>query len=578
MNKEIFIFDGAMGTYFNYLLKSYKSSELCNISHANLIQDIHQQYVKAGAKAIKTNTFGLNTNLIDQANRDKLIKAAIFNATKFQDQVEVFANIGPINNLDQENEYIELVDVFLKEGLTNFLFETLLDFEDVKEAIIHLKAKQPNSYVIVSFAVDQDGYTQSGNYYQTLLKEAAQYADCVGLNCIIGPNNMEKLVDKLGKHDYNLSIMPNAGYIKDYNDDFLLRQNISYFSDIMARLAGKEVNIIGGCCYTTPQHIKELVNKSHLINPVEKNDLHQLFNKVNPKSKIKELFDQKQKVIIAEVEPPNSCDTAYLEQSLEDFKNAGVHLISLVDSPLARTRADSMLLAAKLTSEQVGVVPHLTCRDRNQIALKSALIGANIFGVNNVLALSGDAVAKIDRDYTKGVYDFNSFNLINFINELNHDIFTENPFYIGAALNINATNFDVELKRALTKLEKGANYFISQSVFSNDAIANLKKAKEVLKVPIIANIYPVASYKNALFLDNEVKGIDIPQELIIELEQADKNDYQKISVNHCCKIIDQIYDIVDGFTISTPIKKSNYALDLIKYLKEKEVNKYATQS
>ncbi|WP_423363625.1 bifunctional homocysteine S-methyltransferase/methylenetetrahydrofolate reductase [Mycoplasma sp. P36-A1] len=572
MSKIDYIFDGAMGTYFNQLQNTYKSSELSNISDAKIIQEIHKQYLKAGATAIKTNTFGLNSNLIEETKRDILINAAIDNALAVvSDEITIFADIGPINTIHNHNEYIDIVKVFEKRGIKNFLFETLLEYESVSTAIKYIKENIQNAIVITSFAVDQDGYTQTGNYYKTLLKVASQYTDYVGLNCIIGPNNMLKLIQNI-ESDYQLSIMPNAGYVSDYHDEFLLKQNISYFSDVMVKLKTSNVKILGGCCYTTPKHIKALSEKINMyVEPTSKQH-HEIFHNYNTKSKIKELFHSNKKIICAELEPPNNIDTTYLENAIKKFEAVKVDAISLVDSPLARTRADSMLLAAKLSSEQITVIPHLTCRDKNQIALKASLLGANLFGVNNVLALSGDGIAKIDRDYTKGVFDFNSYNLINFIKELNNDIFSNNQYYIAAALNINSHNFDIELIRAKIKIEKGVDYFITQSIFTNQAIENVKRAKKELNIPIIVSIYPVASYKNALFLHNEVKGIEIPDKLLNKLEDADKNEYQKISVAFCKKIIDKLYEYVDGFTISTPLRKIDYTIELIKHLKERSDN------
>lgn len=575
VNKYLdYIFDGGMGTYYAFKTEQEDTGELANISNSQLIIDIHKEYIEAGVNAIKTNTFGLNSSLVeDEGYRNLLIKKAIENAkiaTRGKN-VEYFACIGPISiSEDNQHEYLELVKVFEAAGCKNFIFETLLEYDNLKEAVKYIKKYIKDSKVIISFGANQDGYTKLGYYYKNLIEVASKDADYVGLNCISGPVHMYELAKNLDTDKYNISIMPNAGY-PDTSSPVLFDHNEEYFADILLKFASLNVKVLGGCCGTTPNHIKKSIEKLNTIKIEYIKPILDKKKKVNKHSSIKTILSSKNKLIAAEVEPPNTTDVTHLYETAYQLKKEGAHILTFVDSPLAKTRADSLMIAAKIKKEiNIDVLPHLTCRDKNQISIKGGLIAANIEGVNNVLALSGDAIAKIDRDFTKSVFAFNSNNLINYINELNSDVFYNNPFLIAGALNINATNFDVELDRAQKKIDNKVDYFITQSIFSDEAIENLKLAKKKLKKPIVVGLYPVATYKNALFLNNEVKGIEIPEEFIQRLSHTDPQFYQKVSVDFTCNIIDQCYSYCDGFYISTPLKKTHYVVDIIRYLKSLE--------
>ena len=575
MNKYLdYIFDGAFGTYYSFKNDQSKASELFNISDAKGVVEVHKEYIAAGVNAIKTNSFRLNSSLIDDKGyRDLLIKKSVQNAKVAIDgkRVAIFADIGPINITEEnENEYLEIVKVFESQGIKNYLFETNIEYSSLKSAVKYIKRYIKDSVVIVSFGFNQDGYTQLGYYYKNLCEEVSQDADYFGMNCICGPVHMLALAKELDTTKYNISVMPNAGY-PSINHQPMFDHNADYFSDMLVKFAALDVKVLGGCCGSTPDHIAKTITKINNTK-IEYQVYHSEAKKViNHNSKIKDILASKTKLIAAEIEPPKTTDVSHLLESAYKLKKVGAHLLTFVDSPLGKTRADSLMIAAKIKNEvDINVLPHLTCRDKNQIAIKGGLIGANIAGVNNVLALSGDAIAQIDREVSKGVFSFNSINLINYISELNHDIFYDNPYLIAGALNVNALSFKAELSRAQQKEIKKVDYFITQSIFTKEAIDNVKLAATELKVPIVVGLYPVASYKNALFLNNEVKGITIPPDFIEKLSVADAKDYQEISVEYICSLIDELYDYCSGFYISTPLRKTDYVCAIIEYIKQKE--------
>lgn len=573
MNKLDLIFDGAMHTYYVKKTNSITTSELANEKDSKIIIDIHKEYIKAGATAIKTNTFGLNSLLVeDKELKKNLIIKAIDNAREAikDSNVMIFANIGPITSDNREEEYLEIVKIFIDEKINKFIFETQLEYNVLKKSIAYIRKNVEDSIVITSFASNQDGYTSLGNYYLNLLNFAKDDCDYVGLNCICGPSHIYELVKKINYSEYKLCIMPNAGY-PSCDNIVRFEENVDYFAAKMVEFLNFKVKIIGGCCGTSPNHIKRIVELVAKYHSKKEKVISLKHHKQKVKSIVASIFNSKRKLIAVEVEPPKTTDITNLLDTSLLLKDLQVDLITLVDSPLANARADSLMIASKIKRElDIEVLPHLCCRDKNQIAIKGGLIGANIDNINNVLAISGDAIAKIDRDFNKGVFCFNSMNLISYINQLNEDIFNDNPFYIAAALNINAVNFKGELKRAQDKIDNKVDYFITQSIFTKKAIDNLKEARRVLKVPIVVGLYPIVSYRNALFLNNEVKGITIDEDLIDKFSKAKQEDYQKISTDFIKDVIDQVNDYCDGYYLSIPLRKTEYVIDLIKYIKNKD--------
>lgn len=569
MNKPL-LFDGAFGTYYNNKTLNNQNPEFANINDKEAVFNIHKEYILSGANAIKTNTFGANLTISTDYT---VIKAIIengyniaFRATSGT-EVLVFADIGQINSENAVVEYKEIVDSFINLGATNFLFETLLEIETLKPIIGYIKRTVSKSVIITSFAVSQDGYTKSGEYYKDLFELATNAGvDYVGLNCICGPAHMLNLLGKVNTQKYNLSIMPNSGYPTFVNGRTVYIDNPEYFSDKLYDIYCSGAKIIGGCCGTTPEHIKAIANR---INSDANSHIYNIENtsqRIKPSKST--IFDLDKKIIAVEIDSPIDTGVSYLLNASKKAKQCGADLITIADSPLARTRADSIMIASKIQRE-IGIetIPHLSCRDKNLIAIKGILIAGNIEGVKNILAITGDPIALADRIDLKNVFSFNSFKLINFINKLNDDIFFALPYNICGALNINSINFENELNRAKEKIINGAICLFTQPIYSKRNADNLLLAKKSLSCKILAGIMPIASYKNALFLNNEVAGIEIPKAIIDRLKDKSCDEVKQISIDYCKEIINNIKDNCDGFYIVTPLKKIDFVEELIKYIR-----------
>lgn len=573
---SILVFDGAMGTYYSKLKNNAFNCEMANINDASTILSIHREYIRAGCKAIKTNTFAANEILLECDF--KTVKDIIKNgyeialeATKNTD-VFVFADIGPIpalNDRDLLSDYKKIVDIFLELGATNFIFETFSNDEYLPEISSYIKKKQPNSFILTEFAVNPEGFTRLGKSGAKIFESISKNKniDALGFNCISGPHHLLHFIKTIDINDSIVSIMPNAGYPTIINNRTFFEDNSDYFSEQMLEILNQGVHILGGCCGTTPEFIKktvDIINSSYRgESAIEK--VISSKEKIKPisKNKLLEKLEVGKKIIAVELDPPIDTDIEFFMSSAKKLKDHGVDAITIADCPIARARVDSSLLACKIKRElDITPIPHMTCRDRNINATKALLLGLNIENIDNVLVVTGDPIPSAERDEIKAMFSFNSSILANYIKTLNENTFNT-PFNILGALNINAINFDSQLKHAKIKIENGVTMFLTQPVLTEQALINLKKAKEILPAKILGGIIPVVSYRNACFMNNEISGITVSQNIIDLYKDTSKEESTKLAINISTQIAKEIEPYVDGYYIITPFKRIDIICDII---------------
>lgn len=561
------LFDGAFGTYYKQTGGKCENCEFANLHDEQAVFNIHKEYIENGAQAIKTNTFGANSDLSpDRSVISKIIKKGYEIAASFEN-VTVFCDIGPISTKENIDEYIFIADQFLSLGACNFLFETFNGLIQLEGVFTHIKSKNPDANIIISFAVDQDGYTNNGNYYKSLISQAQnnENVDAVGLNCVCGPNHLKKLIEGLTLPLKSFSVMPNAGYPQIALREIKYDENTQYFAQIINEIKDLGVKILGGCCGTTPEHIRQISNLIENSKEVKKNIVQKDEIKVSFKDNIL-IHKSDTKRLIAEISPPLTTDATNTLDHVKKLCDSGVDAITVTDSPLARARSDSFMFSAKVKREfGIEVIPHLTCRDKNHIAIKGSLIGGKIEGINNVLAVTGD-IPKTDRN--EGVFNISSAELIHYISNLNNDIFADSKYFISGALNVNANNFSHELDRARKKLKMGAEYFLTQPVYSQSAKENLRLAANQLNCPVYAGLMPFAGYKNAMFIKNEVSGITIPDEIIELYKDREPDEVKDISVKICVGLAQEIAPYCFGYYLITPINRIDITLELIKQIRK----------
>lgn len=580
LKDNILITDGAFGTYYAGLYDTRELPEKDNINYKDRITAIHREYIEAGARLLRTNTFASNTINLDtdiegvRAN----IKAAVQNARQAAllsgKEVYIAADIGPIPNDNMfdrqitENEYVQIVNTFAKLGVNIYVFETFSDISHIIEAI---KAVPKDAFIIVQFAINQYGYSSSGLSARKLISLADEIdsIDAVGFNCGIGPAHMEQFVSRNRKYTKKIfTALPNAGYPQVISGRMVFSdKNIEYYSQKVCDLVRAGADIVGGCCGTTPDYIKnisEMVRSSHIscnINIDTDGD----FNKTPVKNSAFYCGKEGKKLIAVELAPPFDSDADKLMDAAHYLKEKGVDVLTFPDSPSGRTRADSILIAAKV-SRQTGmcVMPHLCCRDKNAIAIRSQLLGAHINGINNFLVITGDPIPQMIRSSVKSVFNFDSVGLMNIIEDMNEDQFKYEPVVYGGAINQGRKKLDIEISRVKKKMEAGAAFFMTQPVFSDEDIKRLSTIKKETGARILCGIMPLVSLKNATFMKNEMAGIDVTDEVLSRYsEDMTKKEGEAAGVKLAVDMINKTKDIVDGYYFSFPFNRVYMLEDIL---------------
>ena len=576
------LFDGGMGTY--YKAKPGTECEQGNLLDPAGVRKVHREYLAAGAEAIKTNTFGLpRMAAARQPDWQALARAGWKLAAEaaVETGAAVFADLGPAPDTEAApagSIYTAVARCFVEQGAKNFLFETLSSDAGVLEAVQAVKAQVPDAFVLVSFAVLPDGYTREGMYSKDLVRRMTEsgIVDAVGFNCVSAPGAMRTLVQQLGSTALPLSVMPNAGYPVVTRTQVKYQGKPEYFAKELARIAAEGVRILGGCCGTTPAHISALRAALDSLPAVEKAaPAVQVSTPEAPTVEKDDAFLRKlnagKKVIAIELDSPKDADLTNYLAGAKRLQAAGADLLTIADCPIARARMDSSLVACRVHRELgLCTLPHMTCRDRNLNATKALLLGLYAEGVREVLAITGDPIPTAERDEVKNVYQFNSRKLAQYIVSLaGEGREMPSPMTVFGALNLNARNFEVELRRAGEKLENGMSGFLTQPVLSEQAVENLRRTRETLgeRAKILAGIMPVVSQRNAIFMENEVNGIHVAEEIIEAFAGLDREQGEALGLEISLKMAREALPYADGFYLMTPFNRVALMERLIARLK-----------
>lgn len=570
------IMDGAMGTYYAELMNGESSfSELANIDNPQLVQKIHQEYISAGANLIRTNTFAISTETlgVTEQEQEAIIRSAVASAKQAvknvaQEEVFIAADIGPIHEnagcSEEEilDEYKRICDIFLTLDVDAFSFETFSDLYYIVPVVRYIRSKK-DIFIMTNFCLNKNGFTKNGLSASKLLRETAKMSeiDACGFNCGIGSGHMSHIMEKLSYPDNKfVACLPNAGYPEQMHNRMVFMDNVEYFTENIVKIAEQGIDIIGACCGTTPAYIRSVsTHISHL-----QGKKHHSMEKCITSKKVElrknafySKFSEGKKVIAVELDPPYDANYERIIECSQELKKQNIDVITMADSPMGRSRVDSILMSIKLANEVgVPVMPHISCRDKNMIAMRSALLGAYINDVRNLLLVTGDPVPSVSRMSTTGVFDYNSIQLMHFVKEMNEEHFSEEPFYYGGALNPTLGKVDKIIERMNKKIAAGALYFLTQPVFSEDAIARIKEIKERVDTKILCGIMPLISYRNATFIKNEFIGIDVPDEIIARYTpEMSKEEAENTGAAIARELIEKLNPYVDGYYFMLPFNR-----------------------
>ena len=577
LKKSKLIADGSFGTYYSQKYKTVDIPEYANITASQRISEIHTEYINSGAKLIRTNTFASNTYSLDCSIEQvkENIKAAYKIAKEAVEQSgkEIFiaGNIGPVPAVFQpdfeavEEEYYQIAKTFIDEGADILCFETFTQSEHIMPAIKRIK-EECNPFIIVQFCVNQYGYSEAGERAERLVSETAfsKCVDAVGLNCGVGPAHMQQILSRINlNNNCFVTAMPNAGYPLLVRNRVKYADNPIYFASKVNDIALLGADIIGGCCGTTPDYIRE-VAKTIDLTPTVKSD-ETSANNENEKPVIKKSFFRNadgtikdKKLIAVELAPPFGANDKKLLEAAHMLKGLGVDVLTFPDSPSGRTRIDSVLMAQKVKNVTgFEVMPHICCRDKNAIAMRSTFLGASINDINNFLIITGDPIPVMARQVVKSVFNFDSVGLMRIADEMNSEALKDSPLTYGGAINQSRRRIESEIKRVQKKMEAGAEFFLTQPVFTAEDAERLRRVKEETGARILCGIMPLVSRKNALFMKNEISGVNVTDEVIERYpENADREDGENVGVELAKEMIAATKDFADGYYFSFPFNRT----------------------
>ena len=571
------LLDGAFGTYYAQLYDTKELPELANSEHPARVLQIHKEYIEAGAKMIRTNTFATNTVCFDRNWEEvkenirqgyRLAKQAAQNdKAEGRQPVFVAADIGQIpcyNKTRQDEiaeEYTEICRTFLEEGAEVFVFETFSDIEDIREAIDLIGDK---AFVIVQFCVNQFGYSNSGLSARKLLKraEAMDAIDAVGFNCGIGPGHMQQILKNADASGSKiLTALPNAGYPQVVSNRMIFdNNNLDYFADKVCDIAADGVRLVGGCCGTTPEYIRRIKEKMVNLESTKQVKISvQQAENVKAENKAFWAGKEGKKLIAVELAPPLGSDDEKLMDAAHLLLKSGVDVLTFPDSPSGRTRADAVLMAEKVKRETgMCVMPHICCRDKNAIAMRSQLLGAYINQIHNFLVITGDPIPTMARSSVKSVFNFDSVGLMRIMNDMNEEQFAKAPVCYGGAINQGRRNLEVEIARVKKKMEAGASFFLTQPVSTKESAERVRQIKEATGARILCGIMPFVSLKNAVFMKNEMTGIEVTEEVLARFrEDMTRQEGEEAGILLAKEMMEITDDFADGYYFSFPFNRVN---------------------
>ena len=604
------VFDGAMGTMiYNKGVYINRSYDELNLSSPDLITDIHREYLKAGAEIIETNTFGASRlKLAQQGMDDRLTEINIAAVKLARKAIESGARhdafiagaISPLGvriepygptSVDEAREmFREQAQALLEGGIDCFVLETFHDLAEIEQAIKAIReiASVP---IFAQMTINDQLLTAYGTPLEVITTRLdklldTEGIDVLGLNCSVGPNAILAAIDKIRPlTTRRLSAQPNAGNPRDVQGRQMYMASPEYMAKFSKRLINSGAKFVGGCCGTTPDHIKLIVDAVRALSPGRRSvnaiTVEEQSVQVEPiplaeRSKLAYKVAHNQFITSVEIVPPKGIDPAKMLEGVRKLKEAGVDAVNVPDGPRAQTRMGALAVSL-LIEQQVGMeaVTHYCCRDRNLLGMLSDLLGAAALGLHNFLIITGDPPKMGPYPDATAVFDIDAIGLTNLVNRLNHGLDPGgNPigkptsFFIGVGVNPGALDLDHEIRRFEWKVEAGAEYAITQPVFDVAQLKRFLKRIEHCRIPIVPGIWPLTSFRNAEFLNNEVPGVDVPPKILERMRKCEDGAAALAEgVKIAQEMLAEVRPFVQGVQVSAPFGKIPHALEVFEVLK-----------
>ncbi|WMT28251.1 bifunctional homocysteine S-methyltransferase/methylenetetrahydrofolate reductase [Bacillus aerius] len=597
LQNRVLIADGAMGT----LLYSYgidRCFEELNLSNEDEVKRVHEAYVQAGADIIQTNTYGANYIKLSRYGLEEETKhintKAVQIAKAAAGSAYVLGTIGGIRtfnknaySLDEiKRSFREQLYILLNEEPDGLLLETYYDIEEAK-AVLEIARKETALPIVMNVSMHEQGVLQDGTPLKDGLSELSSLgADVVGINCRLGPYHMIQALEGVPLlENSHLSVYPNSSLPSFEEGRLVYDTDNDYFRKSALEFRNQGARIIGGCCGTTPQHISAMAEAVKDLAPITEKEVKVLTEEIisiqdqRTEPGLDELAVKKRSIIV-ELDPPKKLNFEKFLVAANELKSAGIDALTLADNSLATPRISNVACGALLKQQlDMRSLVHITCRDRNLIGLQSHLMGLDTLGLTDILAITGDPSKIGDFPGATSVYDLTSFDLIRLIKQFNEGLsFSGKPlgkktnFSVAGAFNPNVRHIDKAVKRLEKKIEYGADYFISQPVYSEEQLVKIHEESRHLDKPIYIGIMPLTSSRNAEFIHHEIPGIKLSDSIrkIMAKAGEDKEKQRTEGLAIARSLLDTACELFNGIYLITPFLRSDLTAELTTYIHQKE--------
>jgi methionine synthase / methylenetetrahydrofolate reductase (NADH) len=605
---RIIVFDGAMGTmlYSRGVFINQCYDEL-NVRTPELIRAIHQEYVRAGAQVLETNSFGANRVKLAQHGLESQVHELNRAASRIardvagDNDVLVAGAVGPLGlriepfgptSADEARTYFREQMTGLRDGGAElFILETFSDLHEIEQAIHAARDVDSSMPVIAQMTIGVDGLTPYGATPEDIARALDAWgADVIGLNCSVGPQTILEAIERMTPlTTRKLSAQPNAGMPRDVGGRSMYMASPEYMATYARHLVQAGAKIVGGCCGTTPPHIhaiaegvRPLAPRLAEARPRAETTGHPPGESAPPlpttlplasRSRWGARLAAREWVTSVEIVPPRGVDASHMLADVSRLNDAGIDAVNVPDGPRAQSRMGA-LLTSVLIQQQVGIetVTHYACRDRNLLGMLSDLLGAAAIGLRNLLVVTGDPPKMGPYPDATAVFDIDSIGLTNLVHNLNrgldpggNQIGEPTRFVIGVGVNPAALDLDQELKRFEWKVAAGAEFAVTQPVFDVGQLERFMGRIAHVRIPVIAGIWPLTSVRNAEFLANEVPGVAVPDAIVGRMRRANERSREEAVAEGIAiarEMLDRVRPVVQGAQVSAPFGKVDLALQV----------------
>lgn len=598
--ERVLVADGAMGTmlYAKGVFINRCYDEL-NLSTPQLVKEVHEEYLRAGAEILETNTFGANRARLSQYGfADKLREinqAGVRLAREAAGEAAFVAGsvgplgiriepLGPTSFAEARAMFREQIEALVEAGVDLLILETFYDLNELREAIFAAREVAGGELAVVAqVTIDDYGNLPDGTDTETFTRRLDEWpADVVGCNCSAGPKVTFETIEKMQRYTHKpLSAMPNAGHPATVEGRQIYLCSPEYMAQYARRFLWAGVRIIGGCCGTTPEHIKAVRSEVRSLRPLhrrlsvtveEPSVKAQALPRVpvEAKSKLGAKLAAGKFVAFVEILPPRGVDASKEIAGAKLCAAHGIDCINVPDGPRASARMSAQV-TCQLIQQHAGIeaVLHFCCRDRNILGIQSELLGAYAAGIRNLICITGDPPRMGSYPAATAVFDVDAIGLVNIVNNLNHGLDiggnpmgSQTALLIGVGANPGAVNLDEEIRRFEWKVQAGAEYAVTQPVFDLRLLENFLQRIEHVRIPVIAGIWPLTSYRNAEFMVNELR-VPVPEEYMRRMRLADSAEKaRQEGVAIAREMVERVRPMVQGVQLSAPFGRYQMAIEV----------------